>query len=165
MDVVVDIIAISSSWFITNHFLADYVTDFSSHLIFSAAIWVFLSIRGLQKHELNVRYLYHTVCSIAAWSVVFVIFGAPYAKMDNLMSVSLLASVYTSPYTSSINFKKKESSSNPSLCIVLLFGWLGAVPMFLDWNQAWHTWPNPVIWGLTMGHIIGGIVNCFCEFD
>ena len=57
----------------------------------------------------------------------------------------------------------QKSSFNSSLYLVLLFGWLGAVPMFLDWNQPWHSWPNPVIWGLNVGHIVEGTVNYFIK--
>ena len=36
-----------------------------------------------------------------------------------------------------------------------LGGWVGAIPMALDWDRNWQAWPCTVVWGVVMGWVCG----------
>ena len=55
------------------------------------------------------------MCSLAIWTVIVVLLGAPFDKLDDLMSVSLLASIYTLPYTFTSNKKQVGIGFNKTL--------------------------------------------------
>jgi len=38
-------------------------------------------------------------------------------------------------------------------------GWLGAIPMALDWDRDWQAWPCPVIIGTVMGWSVGRLLT------
>lgn len=38
-------------------------------------------------------------------------------------------------------------------------GWLGAVPIALDWDRKWQEWPCTVLWGSVMGWAVGRVVT------
>ncbi|KIX96334.1 uncharacterized protein Z520_08112 [Fonsecaea multimorphosa CBS 102226] len=38
-------------------------------------------------------------------------------------------------------------------------GWVGAIPMALDWDREWQKWPCTVIWGVVMGWTIGRAIT------
>ncbi|OAL39185.1 hypothetical protein AYO20_01503 [Fonsecaea nubica] len=38
-------------------------------------------------------------------------------------------------------------------------GWVGAIPMALDWDREWQKWPCTVIWGVVMGWAVGRAVT------
>ena len=40
-----------------------------------------------------------------------------------------------------------------------LGGWVGAVPMALDWDREWQKWPCTVVWGVVAGHTIGRMLT------
>ena len=37
-------------------------------------------------------------------------------------------------------------------------GWIGAVPMALDWDRDWQAWPVPVVTGVMLGYALGQIL-------
>lgn len=37
--------------------------------------------------------------------------------------------------------------------------WLGAIPVPLDWDRDWQTWPVTVVTGAYIGHAVGRIVG------
>lgn len=37
----------------------------------------------------------------------------------------------------------------------LVGGWIGAVPMALDWDREWQKWPCTVLWGVVLGWAVG----------
>ena len=41
----------------------------------------------------------------------------------------------------------------------LVGGWLGAVPMALDWDRDWQAWPIPVVTGAYLGWAVGRVVT------
>jgi GPI ethanolamine phosphate transferase 2/3 subunit F len=36
-----------------------------------------------------------------------------------------------------------------------LGGWVGAIPLALDWDRDWQAWPCTVVWGVVMGWMAG----------
>ncbi|KIW22336.1 uncharacterized protein PV07_12233 [Cladophialophora immunda] len=38
-------------------------------------------------------------------------------------------------------------------------GWVGAIPMALDWDREWQKWPCTVIWGMVIGWTVGRAVT------
>ncbi|KAK5453630.1 Glycosylphosphatidylinositol (GPI) anchor assembly protein [Exophiala xenobiotica] len=38
-------------------------------------------------------------------------------------------------------------------------GWIGAVPMALDWDRAWQKWPCTVVWGVVAGWTVGRLLT------
>jgi GPI ethanolamine phosphate transferase 2/3 subunit F len=34
-------------------------------------------------------------------------------------------------------------------------GWIGAIPIALDWDREWQKWPCTVVWGAVMGWTLG----------
>lgn len=41
----------------------------------------------------------------------------------------------------------------------LVGGWVGAVPMALDWDREWQKWPCTVVWGVVMGWAVGRLLT------
>ncbi|KIW41652.1 uncharacterized protein PV06_07189 [Exophiala oligosperma] len=41
----------------------------------------------------------------------------------------------------------------------LVGGWVGAVPMALDWDRDWQKWPCTVLWGCVLGWVIGRVLT------
>ncbi|KAL2436224.1 hypothetical protein ABEF95_006064 [Exophiala dermatitidis] len=41
----------------------------------------------------------------------------------------------------------------------LVGGWVGAVPMALDWDREWQKWPCTVLWGVVLGWVVGRLVT------
>ena len=41
----------------------------------------------------------------------------------------------------------------------LVGGWVGAVPMALDWDRDWQAWPVPVLTGVYLGWAIGRLLT------
>ncbi|KAL2436204.1 hypothetical protein ABEF95_005248 [Exophiala dermatitidis] len=41
----------------------------------------------------------------------------------------------------------------------LVGGWVGAVPMALDWDREWQKWPCTVLWGIVAGWVVGRLVT------
>ena len=39
----------------------------------------------------------------------------------------------------------------------LVGGWVGAIPMALDWDREWQKWPCTVLWGAVMGWAVGRV--------
>ena len=37
----------------------------------------------------------------------------------------------------------------------LVGGWIGAIPIALDWDREWQKWPCTVLWGAVLGWFIG----------
>jgi GPI ethanolamine phosphate transferase 2/3 subunit F len=38
-------------------------------------------------------------------------------------------------------------------------GWIGAVPMALDWDRDWQAWPIPVVTGVYLGWAVGRVLT------
>ncbi|KAK5557203.1 Glycosylphosphatidylinositol (GPI) anchor assembly protein [Exophiala xenobiotica] len=38
-------------------------------------------------------------------------------------------------------------------------GWIGAVPMALDWDREWQKWPCTVVWGVVAGWTVGRVLT------
>jgi GPI ethanolamine phosphate transferase 2/3 subunit F len=38
-------------------------------------------------------------------------------------------------------------------------GWLGAIPIALDWDREWQKWPCTVIWGCVIGWTLGKLLT------
>jgi phosphatidylinositol glycan class F len=38
-------------------------------------------------------------------------------------------------------------------------GWIGAIPIALDWDREWQKWPCTVVWGLVAGWLIGRLLT------
>ncbi|OAP55427.1 hypothetical protein AYL99_10400 [Fonsecaea erecta] len=38
-------------------------------------------------------------------------------------------------------------------------GWVGAIPMALDWDREWQKWPCTVIWGVVIGWSVGRAIT------
>ncbi|EXJ69609.1 uncharacterized protein A1O5_07645 [Cladophialophora psammophila CBS 110553] len=38
-------------------------------------------------------------------------------------------------------------------------GWVGAIPMALDWDREWQKWPCTVIWGVVIGWTVGRVIT------
>lgn len=38
-------------------------------------------------------------------------------------------------------------------------GWIGAVPMALDWDRDWQAWPIPVLTGVYLGWAVGRVLT------
>ena len=38
-------------------------------------------------------------------------------------------------------------------------GWIGAIPIALDWDREWQKWPCTVVWGMVMGWVIGRVLT------
>ncbi|RMD39987.1 hypothetical protein DV735_g5146, partial [Chaetothyriales sp. CBS 134920] len=38
-------------------------------------------------------------------------------------------------------------------------GWIGAIPIALDWDREWQKWPCTVIWGLVLGWTAGRVLT------
>ena len=34
-------------------------------------------------------------------------------------------------------------------------GWVGAIPIALDWDREWQKWPCTVVWGVVLGWSVG----------
>lgn len=41
----------------------------------------------------------------------------------------------------------------------LVGGWLGAIPIALDWDREWQKWPCTVLWGVVMGWAAGRVLT------
>ncbi|KIW13914.1 hypothetical protein PV08_06695 [Exophiala spinifera] len=41
----------------------------------------------------------------------------------------------------------------------LVGGWVGAVPMALDWDREWQKWPCTVLWGAVLGWVVGRVLT------
>ena len=41
----------------------------------------------------------------------------------------------------------------------LVGGWVGAIPMALDWDRQWQGWPCTVVWGVVGGWCVGRAVG------
>lgn len=41
----------------------------------------------------------------------------------------------------------------------LVGGWLGAIPIALDWDREWQKWPCTVLWGVVFGWATGRIIT------
>jgi len=41
----------------------------------------------------------------------------------------------------------------------LVGGWIGAVPIALDWDREWQKWPCTVLWGAVLGWAIGRVLT------
>jgi len=41
----------------------------------------------------------------------------------------------------------------------LVGGWIGAVPMALDWDREWQKWPCTVLWGVVFGWAAGRVLT------
>lgn len=40
-------------------------------------------------------------------------------------------------------------------------GWVGAVPIALDWDREWQKWPCTVVWGVVLGWTLGRLLTSF----
>jgi len=40
----------------------------------------------------------------------------------------------------------------------LLGGWLGAVPIPLDWDREWQKWPVTILCGIYLGYVVGKVL-------
>ncbi|OCT48055.1 putative GPI-anchor biosynthesis protein (Pig-F) [Cladophialophora carrionii] len=40
-----------------------------------------------------------------------------------------------------------------------LGGWVGAIPMALDWDREWQKWPCTVVWGVVLGQAVGRVLT------
>lgn len=38
-------------------------------------------------------------------------------------------------------------------------GWIGAIPIALDWDREWQKWPCTVVWGMVMGWVAGRLLT------
>lgn len=38
-------------------------------------------------------------------------------------------------------------------------GWVGAIPIALDWDREWQKWPCTVVWGAVMGYTAGRLMT------
>jgi GPI ethanolamine phosphate transferase 2/3 subunit F len=38
-------------------------------------------------------------------------------------------------------------------------GWVGAIPIALDWDREWQKWPCTVVWGAVMGWTLGRLMT------
>jgi GPI ethanolamine phosphate transferase 2/3 subunit F len=38
-------------------------------------------------------------------------------------------------------------------------GWIGAIPIALDWDREWQKWPCTVVWGAVMGWTLGRLMT------
>lgn len=41
----------------------------------------------------------------------------------------------------------------------LVGGWIGAIPIALDWDREWQKWPCTVLWGVVLGWSVGRILT------
>jgi GPI ethanolamine phosphate transferase 2/3 subunit F len=41
----------------------------------------------------------------------------------------------------------------------LVGGWMGAIPIALDWDREWQKWPCTVVWGMVLGWTLGRILT------
>jgi phosphatidylinositol glycan class F len=46
----------------------------------------------------------------------------------------------------------------------LVGGWVGAVPMALDWDRDWQKWPCTVLWGCVAGWAAGRLLTNVARF-
>jgi phosphatidylinositol glycan class F len=42
-------------------------------------------------------------------------------------------------------------------------GWLGAVPIPLDWDREWQRWPVTVVVGMYLGAVAGQLLGALVE--
>ncbi|KIV97472.1 hypothetical protein PV10_01223 [Exophiala mesophila] len=42
---------------------------------------------------------------------------------------------------------------------VMVGGWIGAIPIALDWDREWQKWPCTVLWGCVLGWTIGRVLT------
>ncbi|KAJ8098446.1 GPI biosynthesis protein family Pig-F-domain-containing protein [Lipomyces tetrasporus] len=104
--------------------------------------------------------------------IIYILFGAP-------VTVSILATFLLSAHTAIL-------ALFPLLCTVPLDGatwidivalqapvtpaytaalgtiagaWLGAVPIPLDWDREWQTWPVTVVFGVYVGNAVGRVIG------
>lgn len=38
-------------------------------------------------------------------------------------------------------------------------GWIGAIPIALDWDREWQKWPCTVVWGSVIGWTLGRVLT------
>lgn len=38
-------------------------------------------------------------------------------------------------------------------------GWIGAIPIALDWDREWQNWPCTVVWGAVLGWSVGRLLT------
>jgi len=38
-------------------------------------------------------------------------------------------------------------------------GWVGAIPIALDWDREWQKWPCTVLWGAVLGWAVGRVLT------
>lgn len=38
-------------------------------------------------------------------------------------------------------------------------GWIGAIPIALDWDREWQKWPCTVVWGVVTGWVVGRLLT------
>lgn len=38
-------------------------------------------------------------------------------------------------------------------------GWIGAIPIALDWDREWQKWPCTIVWGAALGWAIGKLLT------
>jgi phosphatidylinositol glycan class F len=41
----------------------------------------------------------------------------------------------------------------------MIGGWVGAVPIALDWDREWQKWPCTVVWGVVLGWTLGRLLT------
>lgn len=42
---------------------------------------------------------------------------------------------------------------------VMVGGWIGAIPIALDWDREWQKWPCTVLWGCVLGWTVGRLLT------
>lgn len=44
-------------------------------------------------------------------------------------------------------------------------GWVGAIPIALDWDREWQKWPCTVVWGAVLGWAVGRVLTSSFKFS
>lgn len=102
--------------------------------------------------------LFLLLSSVITLSGVVLLMGAPLDYIPVLSVAQTLTASVTIPLMNA-QYNSKDQVLYKTVSYASVLGaWLGAVPMFLDWNQPWHSFPTPVIRCCIVGYVGGHVI-------
>ncbi|RKF72262.1 Glycosylphosphatidylinositol anchor biosynthesis protein 11 [Golovinomyces cichoracearum] len=128
--------------------------------------------KGPVKHAERIKTIFLALI-LASFAVPFlvvvqILFGAPLTThlLHTILSSTHLSllSLFPLIYVYGINTAKWKEIISIRCPIDEVFGgtlgtfvggWLGAIPIPLDWDRDWQKWPITIVTGMYMGHIVG----------
>jgi len=109
----------------------------------------------LTTHVFQTVLFAFVVALLTAYTPAFV-FGPPSWSSDTPSVVNRLA--WTRLFAELSPRNAIEYAMVYPACGTLIGGWVGAIPIALDWDRPWQAWPLTPLFGCLGGYIIGALL-------